>query len=296
MTRPRSTRLDARVRRVSIISPRSRTSLLDVPIDARGDRDRRSRPSPRARGDANGRARSMMMTMMTTRGRRLHHRSRVHDGRHRDLVYPLSLSRASSVRPSDARVVDGPRRRSTRCADAAPGRREGLGLGRDPARAVGRRGSGDRQGPGGGRFVSRDPRESQTHHLVQSKNTPARVPVGSNRMSGRAVGVGLARVTTHEKSPPPLSLAVPGPARARVGPGPGAAEVDGCTMNDSTARAIARARCATVMRDGPRVRTTMTTTRRARTTARYAREGDDARGRRRERGCGGSKFGVSRDG
>ena len=175
MTRPRSTRLDARVRRVSIISPRSRTSLLDVPIDARGDRDRRSRPSPRARGDANGRARSMMMTMMTTRGRRLHHRSRVHDGRHRDLVYPLSLSRASSVRPSDARVVDGPRRRSTRCADAAPGRREGLGLGRDPSRSVGRRGSGDRQGPGGGRFVSRDPRESQTHHLVQSK-TPRASP------------------------------------------------------------------------------------------------------------------------
>ena len=212
MTRPRSTRLDARVRRVSIISPRSRTSLLDVPIDARGDRDRRSRPSPRARGDANGRARSMMMTMTTTRGRRLHHRSRVHDGRHRDLVYPLSLSRASSVRPSDARVVDGPRRRSTRCADAAPGRREGLGLGRDPSRSVGRRGSGDRQGPGGGRFVSRDPRESQTHHLVQSKNTPARVPVGSNRMSGRAVGVGLARVTTHEKSPPP----VPGGPRTRA--------------------------------------------------------------------------------
>ena len=234
----------------------------------------------------------MMMTMMTTRGRRLHHRSRVHDGRHRDLVYPLSSSRASSVRPSDARVVDGPRRRSTRCADAGPGRREGLGPGRDPSRSVGRRGSGDRQGPGGGRFVSRDPRESQTHRLVQSKNTHAHGTSPWDPIGCRAAPwVWDLRGSRLSRKSPPVP-GVPDP-RARVGPGPGSAEVDGCTMNDSTARAIARARCATVMRDGPRVRTTMTTTRRARTTARYARGG---RERETTRECGAAVFGVSRDG
>jgi len=76
--------------------------------------------------------------------------------------------------------------------------------------------------------VSHDPRESQTHRLVQShaRASPWDPIETENWMRGSRArpGVGLARVTTHEKSPPPPGWS-PTP-RARVGPG-SPAEVDG---------------------------------------------------------------------
>jgi hypothetical protein len=158
----------------------------------------------------------MMMMMMTTRGRRLHHRSRVHDGRHRDILYPrLSRARPPFVpRTRSSSTVHDVDRRDvpTRWADAMGLIR--VDLGRSPR---GRHG-------GRGLSLSHDPRESQTHRLVQSHaRTSPWDPIEPEAwMPGPAV-CGTRAGHDSRKVPPTPGSPVP---RARVVPG-SPAEVDG---------------------------------------------------------------------